>query len=39
VSQRALKQSFSVFLIVMGTFILVQNRKAFSHATTAASKR
>jgi len=39
VSQRALKQSFSVFLIVMGTFILVQNRKAFSHAATAASKR
>jgi uncharacterized membrane protein YfcA len=38
VSQRALKQSFSVFLIVMGTLILVQNRKAFSPATTASSK-
>jgi uncharacterized membrane protein YfcA len=38
VSQRALKQSFSVFLIVMGTFILVQNRKAFSPETTAPSK-
>ena len=38
VSQRALKQSFSVFLIVMGTFILVQNRKAFSAGTTATSK-
>ena len=32
VSQRALKQAFSVFLIVMGTLILVQNRKAFSPA-------
>jgi len=30
VSQRALKQAFSVFLVVMGTFILVQNRKAFT---------
>jgi uncharacterized membrane protein YfcA len=30
VSQRALKQAFSVFLIVMGTFILVQNRHALS---------
>jgi uncharacterized membrane protein YfcA len=30
VSQRALKQAFSVFLVVMGTFILVQNRHAFS---------
>lgn len=38
VSQRALKQSFSVFLIVMGTFILVQNRKAFSPGTTATAK-
>jgi uncharacterized membrane protein YfcA len=38
VSQRALKQSFSVFLIVMGTFILVQNRKAFSPGTAAMAK-
>jgi uncharacterized protein len=30
VSQRALKQAFSAFLIVMGIFILVQNRHAFS---------
>jgi uncharacterized protein len=36
VSQRTLKQAFSVFLVVMGTFILVQNRAAFtsSHATS-----
>jgi uncharacterized protein len=39
VSQRALKQAFSLFLIVMGSLILVQNRKAFSHAPTAASAR
>jgi uncharacterized membrane protein YfcA len=39
VSQRALKQAFSVFLIVMGTFILVQNRKAFSHAPRATLTR
>jgi len=37
VSQRALKQAFSVFLIVMGTFILVQNRRVFSPASRAAS--
>lgn len=37
VSQRALKQAFSVFLIVMGTFILVQNRNVFSPAPRAAS--
>ncbi|MDB4915638.1 MAG: hypothetical protein JWM95_3282 [Gemmatimonadetes bacterium] len=29
VSQRALKQAFAVFLIAMGTFILVKNRAAF----------
>jgi uncharacterized membrane protein YfcA len=29
VSQRALKQAFAVFLIVMGTFILYKNRDAF----------
>jgi uncharacterized membrane protein YfcA len=37
VSQRALKQAFSVFLIVMGSLILVQNRRAFSRAPTASS--
>jgi hypothetical protein len=37
VSQRALKQAFSVFLIVMGSFILVQNRRAFSPAPTSTS--
>jgi uncharacterized membrane protein YfcA len=37
VSQRALKQAFSVFLIVMGSFILVQNRRAFSPAPPATS--
>ena len=37
VSQRALKQAFSVFLVVMGTFILVQNRKAFSRPAAAAA--
>jgi len=30
VSQRVLKQAFSVFLVVMGVVILVQNRNAFS---------
>ena len=29
VSQRALKQAFAVFLVVMGTFILAKNRHAF----------
>jgi uncharacterized membrane protein YfcA len=38
VSQRALKQAFSVFLIVMGTFILVQNRKAFLAARNEAKQ-
>jgi uncharacterized membrane protein YfcA len=31
VSQRALKQAFAVFLLVMGTFIFVKNRKVFGH--------
>lgn len=39
VSQRALKQAFSIFLIVMGSFILVQNRHAFSSSPEAASVR
>lgn len=30
VSQRALKQAFAVFLLVMGTFILVKNRASFT---------
>jgi uncharacterized membrane protein YfcA len=39
VSQRALKQAFSVFLVVMGTFILVQNRTAFTQSPAATSRR
>jgi uncharacterized membrane protein YfcA len=39
VSQRALKQAFSVFLVVMGTFILVQNRKTFSAPSKASATR
>ena len=39
VPQRALKQAFAVFLIVMGTFILVQNRHAFTAASAPASRR
>lgn len=38
VSQRALKQAFAVFLVIMGTLILVQNRKVFT-ATPRASAR
>ena len=37
VPQRALKQAFAVFLIVMGTFILVQNRRVFMPRAAAAS--
>ena len=32
VSQAALKQSFAVFLVVMGTFMLYRNRSAFQTA-------
>ena len=39
VSQRALKQAFSIFLILMGTFILVQNRHAFSASSQSARTR
>ena len=39
VSQRALKQAFSVFLIVMGVVILVQNRKAFAASSGISAKR
>jgi uncharacterized protein len=39
VPQRALKQAFAVFLIVMGTFILVQNRRAFAADGTTRSSR
>jgi uncharacterized membrane protein YfcA len=38
VPQRALKQAFAVFLIVMGTFILVQIRRVFMPGAAAASK-
>ncbi len=38
VSQRVLKQAFSVFLIVMGTVILIQNRKAFVNPTQARTR-
>jgi uncharacterized membrane protein YfcA len=38
VSQRVLKQAFSVFLIVMGTVILVQNRKAFVKPAPARTR-
>jgi uncharacterized membrane protein YfcA len=38
VPQRALKQAFAVFLIVMGTFILVQNRGVFMPGVAAARK-
>ena len=34
VSQRTLKQAFAVFLIVMGTFILIKNRKVFEPRLT-----
>ena len=39
VPQRALKQAFAVFLIVMGTFILVQNRRAFTAGSTSPVRR
>jgi len=32
VSQRALKQGFAVFLLLMGAFILFKNRSAFQRA-------
>ena len=35
VPQRALKQAFAVFLVVMGTFILVQNRRVFTAGNTS----
>ena len=38
VSQRVLKQAFSVFLILMGTVILIQNRKAFVNPTHARTR-
>ena len=37
VSQRALKQAFAIFLVLMGTFILVKNRKAFTRTTRVAN--
>ena len=39
VPQRALKQAFAVFLVVMGTLILVQNRRAFAADKTNPSSR
>jgi hypothetical protein len=39
VPQRALKQAFAAFLIVMGTFILMQNRRAFTAEGTTRSSR
>ena len=37
VSQRALKQAFALFLVLMGTFILVKNRNAFAGTRRAES--
>ncbi len=37
VSQAALKQAFAVFLVVMGTFILYQNRAAFRGRVSAVA--
>ena len=39
VPQRALKQAFAVFLIAMGTLILVQNRRAFTSGVTSRTSR
>ena len=39
VPQRALKQAFAVFLVVMGTFILVQNRHVFMTGSTTPASR
>jgi hypothetical protein len=36
VSQRALKQGFALFLIVMGSFMLYRNRAVFQSASTAS---
>ncbi len=39
VSQRALKQAFAVFLLVMGTFILYKNRNTFGGTTAPVTQR
>lgn len=39
VPQRALKQAFAVFLIVMGTVILVQNRRVFTPSSSTTERR
>jgi uncharacterized protein len=39
VPQRALKQAFAVFLIVMGAFILVQNRRVFAPVSSTAERK
>jgi hypothetical protein len=36
VSQRALKQGFALFLIVMGSFMLYRNRAVFQSGSTAS---
>lgn len=39
VSQRALKLAFAMFLVLMGTFILVKNRHAFANVSRAERAR
>ena len=39
VSPRALKQAFAIFLLLMGTFILVKNRKAFAGTIQTTIRR
>ncbi|MEO5814278.1 MAG: sulfite exporter TauE/SafE family protein [Gemmatimonadaceae bacterium] len=39
VSQRALKQAFAVFLLVMGTFILYKNRNTFAGTPAPVTQR
>ncbi len=39
VSQRALKQAFAVFLVVMGTFILYKNRSTFRGTPAPVTQR
>ncbi len=39
VSQRALKQAFAVFLLVMGTFILYKNRNTFGGTPAPVTQR
>jgi uncharacterized membrane protein YfcA len=39
VSQRMLKQAFAIFLVIMGTFILVKNRKVFATHSVIPQER